>query len=308
MQKKKIANLPEQINITNIKSSTLMKNGAKRYSMLSYGYDMNISKEKEQIVFQTPLFERAMEIEHYNDYGDYYYVIPNNSEGNKLVEFISELEKHVIKILFNNKENWFPNIDNVTFRSLIKSYTSEEGVECKVIKFKIPYDTKTNLLNVETIDNLDLSTGNREKISVKEIEGGLIRMIVNVNAIWLTDNMFGIYLRPVNIEEIRPPVVCDDEFEFQNTTVNNETISKTVHSISHYIESEIKEHRNIVGEVNNINNTNNVNNTKNRHMGRRLPATVEREKEKNRYDRINKSSKSEELTLRLSDSDDDSDN
>jgi hypothetical protein len=100
--------------------------------------------------------------------------------------------------------------------------------------------------------------GDREKISVKEIENGFVRMIVNVNAIWLTDNMFGIYLRPINIEEIRLPMY---DYDFQNTSVNNETISKTVHSISHYIESEIKE-KNVVTNVE-------VPQDK-KHMGRRI--------------------------------------
>lgn len=299
MQKRKIANLPEQINIRNIKSSALMQNGTKRYSMLSY------EGGQGQIVFQTPLFEKAMEIEHYNDYGDYYYVIPNNVEGNKMIEFISELEKHVIQILFLNKENWFPNIDNVTFRSLIKSYTNEEGMECKVIKFKIPYNTKTNLLTVETVENMDLSMGNREKISVKEIENGFVRMIVNVNAIWLTDSMFGIYLRPINIEEIRPPIQeCDNDFEFQNTTVNNETISKTVQSVSHYIESEIKE-KNVASVA--------LLQQEKKHMGRRINNNVQSavvdsitaEKRsflpKYRASKQSKSSKND-LTLELSDS------
>lgn len=303
MQKRKIANLPEQINIRNIRSSALMQNGTKRYSMLSYDGGQG------QIVFQTPLFEKAMEIEHYNDYGDYYYVIPNDVEGNKMVEFISELEKHVIQILFLNKENWFPNIDNVTFRSLIKNYTNEEGIECKVIKFKIPYNTKTNLLKVETMENMDLSMGNREKISVKEIENGFVRMIVNVNAIWLTDSMFGIYLRPVNIEEIRPPVQeCDSDFEFQNTTANNETISKTMQSVSHYIESEIKE-KNVV-----LQQENNVVSSQKKHMGRRMNGngneavvnSIVAEKRsflpKYRGSKQSKSSKNE-LTLELSDSD-----
>jgi len=157
MQKKKIANLPEQIIIKNIQSSSLMCNGTKRYSMLSF------CENREQIVFQTPLFETAMDIENYSDYADFYYIIPNNSEGNSMIDFIQNLEKHIIEIIFKNKENWFPNVDNVTFRSLIKNYTSEEGIESKVIKFKIPYDTKTNLLMVETTENLDLSSGQREK-------------------------------------------------------------------------------------------------------------------------------------------------
>jgi len=254
MQNRKIANLPEQIKIGNIISTSLVQNGTKRYSTLLYGGG------KGQVMFQTPLFEKAMEIEHYTDYGDYYYVIPNDAEGNKMIEFISELEKHVIQILFMNKEKWFPNVDNVTFRSLIKSYKNEENVECKVIKFKIPYTTKTNVMHVDTIENIDLSIGNRERISVKEIEDGFVRMIVNVNAIWLTDNMFGIYMRPINIEEIRPTIQeCDSDFEFQNTPVNNETISKTMRSVSHYIESEIKD----------------TNNVQKKHIGRKINNNIQ---------------------------------
>lgn len=226
-QKKKMAKLPEQINTNEIVGSVLMFNEKKRYSILSYS-------NKEQVVFQTPLFETAIDIEKYNDYGDYYYIIPEGSEGDKLIEFIEKMEKHVIEIIFKNKKEWFPNIDNVTFRSLIKNYT-DDNVEYKVIKFKIPYTTNTNVLYVENTDNLDLSVGERNKISVKELDNGLVRMIINVSAIWLADNMFGIYIRPINIEEIR---IVNYDYEFQNTNIINETLTKTIHSVSKYIDSD----------------------------------------------------------------------
>jgi len=219
--KKKLANLPEQVVIEEIKSSSLMYNGSKRYSLLSIG-----STSREPIIFQTPIFEKAMNVDNFGDYGDYYYVVPDDNHGNILIDFIQNLEKHVIDIIFQNKLNWFPDIDNVTFRSLIKNYTDEEGNVLKVIKFKIPYETKTNKLTVESLDNL--AEAERVRSEVKKIDDGFIRMIVNVNAIWLTKNMFGIYLRPICIEEIQ---TIKYEFEFQNVSS----------SIAHYIDSEIKE-------------------------------------------------------------------
>jgi len=220
--KKKVANLPEQISVSEIRSSSLMCNGSKRYSLLSIG------STREPIVLQTPIFEKAMNVELYDEYGDYYYVIPDDYQGNKLIEFIQQLEKHVIEIIFQNKQNWFPEIDNVTFRSLIKNYTDENNNVLKVVKFKIPYDTRTSKLIVESLDNL--VEAERSKSEVKQLDKGHIRMIVNVNAIWLTDNMFGIYLRPICIEEIET-IVFDYEFQNQATTI----------SLSHYIETEIKE-------------------------------------------------------------------
>jgi hypothetical protein len=218
--KKKIAYLPEQISVTDIKASPLMSNGPKRYSLLSMG-------KKEQIVFQTPLFEKAMEMNKYDGYNDCYYVIPDNSDGKNMIEFILSLEKQIIDIIYKNKTSFFPNVDNVTFRSLIKTFVdNDDDSESKVIKFKIPNDTKTYVSEVETLEHLADAT--REKSSVQQIGDGHIRMIVNVAAIWLTDTMFGLYLKPICIEEVR---IVSYEFEFQNGSC----------SIVNYIDSEIRD-------------------------------------------------------------------
>jgi len=233
MEKKKIAYLPEQINIEEIKSNKIIENGIKRYSTLEIN--------NEKIIFQTPIFEKAINIEMFKDYGDYYFIIPKNDQGNRFINFIQKLERRIIQIIYDNKQIWYPNVENVTFRSIIKNYTDEHNNGSSVIKFKIPYTVKTNKLMVDNLDNLN--NGEKIKSKVIDISEGNVRMIVNLNAIWLTNNMFGIYLEPICVEEI---IKIDIDYEFQNIIEN---VIQDHCLISTYIESEMNDNENKKNEI-----------------------------------------------------------
>lgn len=204
--KQKIAKLPEQVNLEQLKASSLMYNNGKRYSLISFG------NNRESLFVQTPLFEGVLDADFFNEYGEYYFKINNDVSGQKFIDFIMELEKKVISLAFENKSNWFNKQENVRFRSILKNLEVDENAdEVKVIKFKIPYSTKTKRIFVDSLDNLH--NNDTENISVKELNDGSIRMIININAIWFTDDMFGLYLRPVYLEEIK---TC--EYTFQDNT------------------------------------------------------------------------------------------
>jgi hypothetical protein len=215
--KQKIAKLPEQVNLDQLKASSLMYNNGKRYSLISFG------NNRESLFVQTPLFDGVLDADFFNEYGEYYFKINNDVNGQKFIDFIMELEKKIISLAFENKSNWFNKQENVRFRSILKNLEVDDNAdEVKVIKFKIPYNTKTKRIYVDSLDNLH--NNDTENISVKELNDGNIRMIININAIWFTDDMFGLYLRPVYLEEIK---TC--EYTFQDNM-----------GVSLFIETETK--------------------------------------------------------------------
>lgn len=204
--KQKIAKLPEQVNLEEIRASSLMYNNGKRYSLISFG------NNRESLFIQTPLFDSILDADYFNEYGEYYFKINNDVNGQKFIQFITELEKKIIGLAFENKSNWFNKQENVRFRSILKNLEVDDKTqEVKIIKFKIPFNTKTKRIYVDSLDNLH--SNDTENISIKELDEGNIRMIININAIWFTDDMFGLYLRPVYLEEIK---TC--EYTFQDNT------------------------------------------------------------------------------------------
>jgi len=207
--KQKIAKLPEQIDVSLIKTSTLMYNNKKKYSLLSYGE----GSTRDNLFIQTPLFENVFDVEHGPDFGEYYFQIPSDTAGQKFLNLINDLEQRLISLAFENKSNWFQEKENIKFRSSIKnvqSDTIDQNLN-KVIKFRIPYNIKAKRLHIDTLDNMN--TTDFENLLIKNIDGGQIRIIININAIWFTDDMFGLYIRPIYLEEIK---VC--EYQFQEET------------------------------------------------------------------------------------------
>lgn len=213
--KQKIAKLPDQIDESKLITSSVMYNNSKKYSLLSYG------TEREALFVQSPLFDGIIDCDKYQEYIEYYLKIPQTDEGDKFLKLINNIEKKLMNLAYENKNIWFDKKqENIKFRSLIKNLDDES--DNKVIKFRMPHNIKTKRLYVDSIDNLNSS--DNEDISVESIGEGLIRLIINVNAIWFTDDMFGLYLRPVYIEEIKQ---CEYQFQDQ---VNNTTF---------FIDSEI---------------------------------------------------------------------
>lgn len=215
--KQKVAKLPEQINIESINASAIMYNSSKKYSLLTH-------KNRESIFIQSPIFENIIEIKDYEDYTEYYFEIPNNSNGQKFLSFINDVEQKLIKLAFENKANWFDGKENVKFRSVIKNL---DEYDSKIIKFRFPYNIRTRCQYVESFDMI--SQGEFENISIKDIQGN-VRIVLNINAIWFTNDMFGLYIRPVYVEEIRQ---C--EYTFQDQYDN-----------SLFIDSEVMLNENVV--------------------------------------------------------------
>jgi hypothetical protein len=239
--KQKMAKLPEQVNINLIQTSSIMYNNSKKYSMLSYEMNKGI---RETLFIQSPLFNSIVEVEKYNDYVEMYFMIPQDQNGIKFINFIDNIEQRLIQLAFENKANWFKNKENIKFRSVIKNLDDDNNN--KVIKFRMPYNIKTKRIFVDSLDNLNSSDS--EMINISDIDDmigqGQVRLIINVNAIWFTDDMFGLYLRPVYVEEIRQ---CDYHFQDQ-------------YGVSYFIDSEIPNNVNITSNKvdNNVNKLNSM--------------------------------------------------
>jgi hypothetical protein len=251
INKQKVAKLPDEINIENINTSSIMYNNSKKYSLLSYG-----NTKRDSLNIESPVFDSFVDCEKYAEYIEYYFKIPKTSDGVKFLTLITDIEKRLIALAFENKTNWFDkNQENIKFRSLIKSLDDNEDEN--VIKFRMPYTIKTKRLHVDSIDNIDSSDS--EAINITEITDGLIRLIINVNAIWFDKDTFGLYLRPVYVEEIKQ---CDYQFQERNASyfIDSEMPCASKHTTKNVIKCDVNKLNNMVSSIQNgLNDELNIN-------------------------------------------------
>ena len=290
--KQKIAKLPEQVNVSLLKTSSIMYNNSKKYSFLTYGLT------NETLFVQSPIFEKIVEIQNYSEYTEYYFEVPKNKSGNAFLTLIHGIEQRLIQLAFENKKNWFDSKENVKFRTAIKSL--EDDNDTKIIKLRFPYNVKTKRLHVESLDVIN--SIDNEIISIKDISEGNTRIIININAVWFTDDMFGLYLRPVYIEEIKQ---CEYQFQDQyndslfidsEIVPQEKTINKNVNNLNNMISSfkeeleqneyEIDENEfnNLkLHESNNSNPTNRINKKKINNLGRHMSSSHESNNSKSKH-------------------------
>lgn len=266
--KQRLAKLPNQIDVSNIVQSTIMFNNSKKYSLLSY------ANSRESIFIQSPLFDGLIDSDRYKEYVEHYFKIPKTEEGDNFLNMITNIEQRLMSLSYDNRSNWFGNLENIKFRSLIK--TLEDSENSKVIKFRMPYNIKTKRLFVDSLDNLN--TADSELISINDIGDGFIRLIININAIWFADDTFGLYLRPVYVEEIKQ---CEYQFQEQNTNsffIDSEMIPQPI--IKKPLNVDVNKLNNMVtnvkheleqGQVNvQINKKTSISSDKQKRIGRRL--------------------------------------
>lgn len=157
-----------------------------------------------------------------------------NNSIDSFIKFLIELDKSIIQNARSNKD-WFKT-NNIKFKGLIRYEKSNEPYlklkvkNSSIYKLRVTSDRQT-----ERAVFSDLKT----KMKVK--------MIIDVNGLWINDNGFGIYLKPylIDIRESYDLILNNSSEE---DIVDTEIIEKT----------ETNSILNLETETNNITETNSI--------------------------------------------------
>ena len=107
---------------------------------------------------------------------------------NNFIEFLINLDKHIIDEAKKNPD-WF-NSTNIRFKGMIRQDTKDS---LPYLKLKIK-NNNLNRLKV-TFDKQS------EKGTFSDLKNGQkVKMILDINGLWINDNGFGIYLKPYLID------------------------------------------------------------------------------------------------------------
>merc|ERR1711871_226580 len=209
----------DKIVYTNIKDG---KN--KKVIYLKYDNDSN-----NILSFQTTSLISLEDVKGKN--GFYEIDIPlygtNKGKVNQLVEFLKKLDKKIIEDAKKNSKKWFSGMKNITYKSVIRSSSNKTSeYNNGVLRIKI---TENSINSPILIDG----TGKNIK------KNSDIKMILECYAIWITNNGFGLYLKPVlmSFKEKKQEIKyqyqlldeSDDEIEQIEDVIDTE-VNPTSHS------------------------------------------------------------------------------
>jgi hypothetical protein len=181
-------------------------------------------------VIQTPSLRNVNEV--VNRKGINELEIPllgqNNIKTDKFVGFLNNLDKQITSDGKINTE-WFNNFYNGNVIRYQKTIRECEDYKKGMIKIKIIKND-----NFETI----LQVNNKDAIEIENIEkDSWIKMILEVYAIWINKNGFGIFLRPILVS-FKPFDKIEYNYTFLEESDNEDVINTVVDNDSIFMKQD----------------------------------------------------------------------
>jgi len=163
------------------------------------------NKKYKNLVFQLPTLINNSSIESKDI--EIILECKDNKKKDKLINFLNELDKKIIKDAKVNASVWFDHIEDktsVNYNHIIRNFQDNESIKFKILNEK---EFKTNLFIDDDI-----------KIDIDDIPtDGELKCILELYAIWINGNNFGPILRPVILSFLPEP---DTEYNYK---ILNET-------------------------------------------------------------------------------------
>lgn len=225
--------LPKDFNLDSIVYSEVQQDGPNKKSIFLYD-----QVPGRKIYIQSPELKNMIG---YNKKSKYYELnLPlygrKKSHISSFVKFIKELDNKIITDAKTNRNTWFDESNkNVRYRSLIKNIHDDyiDTVEFKAGMFE------NGIIKLKITDGTTI-TANSENISIEDLKiNHDIRTIFQVYAIWISNDLFGLYLKPVKVDqkykivEQLEWIPSDSEKDtVYNTDVDNLSASSSTNSAS----------------------------------------------------------------------------
>jgi CRISPR/Cas system-associated endoribonuclease Cas2 len=237
---------------------------------------IHYEKTGQKLLFQTPQLLNIFDIQK-NQYFNQL-ILPLHDCNLKvpmLIKFLKDLDLKIINDAKKNKNEWFKNKTAIKYKSLIKNlYTSNsQSNHYSPTKEDEKY-CENGLIKLKLTNGIKILEHNGSEIKLDDLKkNNFMRLIVELYAVWVSNDVFGIYLKPVMIEQIQNKVLNFIDEKEDITDVNY--METEANSDDEYIDnndlqlisrrekmekSETKPKTDNLNYKNNINNINNINN------------------------------------------------
>lgn len=236
--------LLNQIDLNKILYSKVNEMNEKKLIHIFY------EKSGQKLLFQTPQLLNIFDIEKNQYFNELILPLYDcNFKVPLLIKFLKDLDSKFIDNAKINKNEWFKNMSAIRYKSLIKNlYTATSQGNTNSVSTK---DTekycKNGLLKLKITNGVKIMENNNE-IKLEDLKkGNFIRLIIELHAVWVSKDVFGVYLKPVMIEQIQNKVMnfIDDreditEINYLETEANSEDEYIDRHDLSMVLKSNTK--------------------------------------------------------------------
>lgn len=218
----------DNIDLTNIKYTSVKSNEKKTIVYIKY----EDNNKLKNLVFQSPTLLNINKATPKNNF--YELDIPltgkDNDKVNEFCSFLAELDN---KILNDAKRHstWF---NNFLKNNKIKYQKTTRISDNKLFK--------NGMIRVKIVKSSDFETllqiNNKERISEDDIPcDSWVKMILEVYAIWINDNGFGLFIRPILIS-FKPKNSIDYNYKLVDDSDEMDDVIHTVNDNSIFIKAE----------------------------------------------------------------------
>jgi CRISPR/Cas system-associated endoribonuclease Cas2 len=217
MEENKI-HLINQIDLTKIIYSKVNEMNDKKLVHIYY------EKPGQRLLFQTPQLLNIFDIQKSQYFNELILPLYDcNLKVPLLIQFLKGLDSKIIEGAKNNKNEWFKNKSAIRYKSLIKNlYTSNNQSNLANQSNPANQSNLTNQYSPSKEDEkysanglikLKITNGvkivdNNTEIPLENLKkNNYVRLIVELYGVWVSGDVFGIYLKPVMIEQIENKVM-----------------------------------------------------------------------------------------------------
>jgi len=223
----------KDINLENIRFTDIKSNSKKTIVYIKYN---NTSDEQTNLVFQSPSLFNVNKPSFKNN--NYELDIPLLSKSIEKIKefttFLNKLDKIITSKALENPK-WFNNIINnnkIKYQKIIRSSSDSKRFKNGMIKLKI-----INTDNFET----KINNGNKN-ININSIqENSWVKSILEVYAIWITQDGFGLFIRPV-LMSFKLNENIDYNYELTDDSEEIDDVIHTIHDNSIFIRADENTH------------------------------------------------------------------
>ena len=210
--------LPNEFNLDNIIYSKVHHDSDTKKSIFLYD-----KEPKKKIYIQSPELKHIINLVRNKNY--YELNLPlygkKQSNINSFTKFIKELDNKIITDAKTNKNEWFnENNKNLRYRSLIKNIHDDyiDTVEFKSGMFE------NGIIKLKITQNTNVTT-NSQKITPEQLKlDQNVRTIFQIYAIWISGDLFGLYLKPIVIDQKYKLI---EQIDFIASESDNDTVYNT---------------------------------------------------------------------------------
>jgi hypothetical protein len=144
-----------------------------------------------------------------------------NNKVNDFVKFLKKLDEKIIYDARINSSRWFENFDSeeINYQEIIRTVDDKRYTN--------------GMIRLKLIKNNDFQTmiqlNNKDYININEVpKNSWVKMIIEIHAIWINKNGFGIFLKPILISfspiEINRYKFIEDSEDDVDDVIDSESI------------------------------------------------------------------------------------